>query len=65
MCIYLFSCVIISCSVNVGYSVFWTSWNMDQIEKLFTVCHLVTGQILNSFAMAAFARHLLAAKDLW
>ena len=38
---------------------------MDGLEKFFTVFHIVAGQFLMSFAMAAFARHLIASKDVW
>ena len=52
-------------SVNVGYSIFWTTDGNERSVKAFSVCHLIVGQAMISFAMAAFAQSLIASKNMW
>jgi hypothetical protein len=51
--------------VNVGYAVYWDTYDSDAIEKTFSVIHLIAGQLFFSFALAAFARMLIGSKANW
>jgi hypothetical protein len=51
--------------VNVGYAVYWDTFDTDSIEKSFSVFHLIAGQLFLSFALAAFARMLIGSKASW
>jgi hypothetical protein len=52
-------------SVNVGYSVYWTSEESDPIEKAFSVAHLLVGQVFMSVLMAVVASNLIITKSVW
>ena len=52
-------------SINVGYAVYWDTFDSDPVEKVFSVCHLIAGQLFFSFALAAFARMLIGSKSKW
>jgi hypothetical protein len=52
-------------SVNVGYAVYWTDEESDDIEKAFSICHIILGQVVASFALAAFARGLSNTHNKW
>jgi hypothetical protein len=49
----------------VGYSIYWGKYETDVIEKCYSVFHLLCGQLLMGFALAAFARMLIGSKANW
>ena len=52
-------------SVNVGYAIYWSQEESDAVEKAFSVLHIVVGQIMTSFALAAFAKGLTNSTKEW
>ena len=52
-------------SVNVGYAIYWTQEETDGIEKTFSILHIIVGQIIVSFALAAFAHTLTNSSKEW
>jgi len=52
-------------SVNVGYAIYWSQEETDGIEKAFSVCHIIVGQVIVSFALAAFAHTLTNSSKEW
>ena len=47
------------------YSIYWTQEESDAMEKMFSVCHIIIGQIMVSLALAAFAKGLTHSTREW
>lgn len=52
-------------SVNVGYSIYWTTDETDAVEKAFSIVHLLIGQVYMSILMAVVASNLIITKRVW
>jgi hypothetical protein len=52
-------------SVNVGYAIYWSEEESDGVEKAFSICHIIVGQIMASFALAAFGKALTNRRKKW